>query len=204
MAAELQRIKSERSEQRFLAKMRSLQSLSFKCNLLKFLISWRVLAEAFQKLLIRCFNAECDLIVDRVSWKNISKSEERIKKSYRDISKLGTQLYCTQITEPYLKSKLSELRYAYECEVRSQEEWEEQRRLKAQLREELRARKEAEQAQEKAFDEECRYEKALKARADVEKASGAKLLKLENQVVELEELLTRLTRGLSGPNLGHS
>jgi hypothetical protein len=53
------------------------------------------------KLLLRAFNGECEAAIANVSWSNGEQMEQRIRKAYADINKLGEVLHI-DITGPYL------------------------------------------------------------------------------------------------------
>lgn len=138
------------------------------------------------KLLLRAFNGECEAAMSDVSWNNVAKMEERVRKSLEAINKLG-DVEKISITAPYLKLKLDELRLTYEYQQKRQEEREEQRRIREQIREEERAQREIEKAKEEAEAEEVRFQKALeKAREEALKATGIQLQKLTEQISSFE------------------
>lgn len=60
------------------------------------------------KLLLRAFNGECEAALANVSWNNATKMEERVRKSFEAVSKLGDALKVS-LTADYLKLKLDEL-----------------------------------------------------------------------------------------------
>lgn len=138
------------------------------------------------KLMLRAFNAECDAAVAKVRYNNIEVMETRITKSCEAINKLTTIQQC-HITGDYLKLRLDELHLVHEQHERIQEEKEEQRRIREQIREEEIAQRELDKARQDAEREEQRYEDALaKARAEVAAAQGAKQEKLNAKIAELE------------------
>jgi hypothetical protein len=138
------------------------------------------------KLVLRAFNGECEGAVANVAWNNITKMEERVRKSREAINNLGTVLNVV-ISSDFLELKLQELRLTHECEEKKHEEREEQKRLREEMREEEKARQEFEEAREEAELEEARYQKALqKATADAAAATGGKLDKLSEQIRSLE------------------
>jgi len=144
------------------------------------------MAKQNTKLLLRAFNGECDAAVANVSWNNVTRMEERIRKSFDAINQLGTVLQVS-ITTGYLNLKLDELRLRHEYEEKQYQEKEEQRRIREEMREEERAQREIEEAREEAEKEEARYEKALeKARAEAALATGKQLEKLIEQMRSLE------------------
>ncbi len=141
------------------------------------------------KLLLRAFNGECEAAVANVSWNNATKMEERVRKSFEAVSKLGDVLKVS-LTQDYLKLKLDELRLTHEYEEKRYQEREEQRRLREEKREEDKASQEFEKAREEAESEEARYQKALeRAREEAAKATGAQLQKLTEQVSSFEAKL---------------
>lgn len=147
------------------------------------------MTKQYLKLILRAFNGECDAAIARVSWNNITKMEERIRKTFEAINDLGTVMEM-RITPEYLELKLAQLRLEYETEQKKREEQEEQRRIKDQMREEERAVREAEKAKQEAEEEEARYEAALeKARADLAKAKGEALSVLQLKIQQLDAAL---------------
>jgi hypothetical protein len=141
------------------------------------------------KLVLRAFNGECEAALADVSWNNITRMEERIRKSAEAITKLGDVLEIS-ITPEYLKLKLDELRLAHELEQKKYQDREDQRRIREERREEERALREIEQAREEAEREELRFQKALeKAREEAARSTGAQLEKLCNQISSFEAKL---------------
>jgi hypothetical protein len=141
------------------------------------------------KLVLRAFNGESEAARADVTWNNVAKMEERIKKSCDAINKLSGVLQVT-ITAEYLKLKLDELRLTHEFEDRKYQDREEQRRIREQIREEERAQREADKERDDAETEEARYQKALvKAREEAASATGAALERLTAQVSGFEAKL---------------
>lgn len=142
-----------------------------------------------EKILLRAFNGECEAAVANVSWNNVTKMEERIRKSFEAVNKLG-EVVKVSITQEFMKLKLDEIRLAHEYEEKRHQEREEQRRIREQIREEERAQQEIEKAREEAEQEEARFQKALeKAREEAAKATGAQLQKLTEQISSFESKL---------------
>jgi len=135
------------------------------------------------RLTSRAFNNECDALISKVTWNNVQKIEERIKKTYEAINKLNEST-AIQIDSNYLRLKLVELKLTYEYKEKKQAEKEEQAEIRQQMREELKLEQEA----QKALKEEEKYQKLLeKAKADAEKASGEKLLQLNEKIEALNQ-----------------
>lgn len=141
------------------------------------------------KLMLRAFNGECDALIAKVRHDNVASFDDRIRKSWESINKLGAGFSCS-ITPEYLALKVQELHLTHEYLEKLQAEREEQRALREQMREEERAQKEYERAQREAEQEEQRYARALeRARQEAEHAVGAKQRKLLDQMRDLEQKL---------------
>lgn len=144
------------------------------------------------QLMLRAFNGETEAAVANVSWNNIVKMEERIRKSFAVINDMSSVID-VDLTDAYLKLAIQELQLKFELEERRQAEREEQRRIKETMRDEEKARKEIEKQQASLEAEERRAAQALeKARAEVATASGAKLSALEQQIREMEAKMAEL------------
>ncbi len=147
------------------------------------------MTKQYTKLLLRAFNGECDAAVANVTWNNISKMIERVRKALDAINELGSTMQMS-ITTEYLNLKLDELRLAFEFEEKKHQEREEQRRIKEQIREEERAQLEIERVKEEAERSEGEYQKLLaKAREEALQATGAQLQKLTTQISSFEQKL---------------
>jgi hypothetical protein len=147
------------------------------------------LAKRTIKMMLRAFNGEADAATAKVTWNNISKMEERLRKSYSAINTLGESTRIT-ITEEYLQNRLDELRLTHEYEEKKYQEKEAQRAAREAQREELKAAQEIEKAQEDAEQQETTYETLLaKARAEAEGATGMLLRELMEKVATFEAKL---------------
>lgn len=147
------------------------------------------MTKQYLKLILRAFNGECDAAVARVSWNNVLKMEERIRRTYDATNDLGGVMQM-RLTPEYLELKLAELRLEFEADEKKHQEQEEQRRIKEQMREEERALREAEKARQEAEEEEARNQKALeKAKAELAKAKGEALETLQLRIQQLDAAL---------------
>jgi hypothetical protein len=141
------------------------------------------------KLMLRAFNGECDAAIAKVKYNNATVMETRIRKAHEVINSLA-QVQTCQIAWAYLHLKLEELYLAHEYQEKLQEEKEEQRRIREQIREEEVALRELEKAKLDAEKEEKRYAEALrKATEEAERAVGERQQKLMWQVEELKRRL---------------
>lgn len=143
----------------------------------------------YSKLLLRAFNGECEAAVAKVSWNNVSRMEERIKKAFEAINELGGVMQIS-ITPEFYDLRLAELRLEYEMEERKHQEAEEQRRVKERMREEEKVRREREKAVQKAEEaERLRQEALAAATAEAAKATGEELRRLNEQIQVMGEEL---------------
>lgn len=141
------------------------------------------------KLTLRAFNGECESLIAKVKWNNVNQMQERIKKSFETINKIGESQTVT-IQSAYLDLKIKELTLEYEYQLKRQKEKEALRAAQEELREEEKARREFEQAQKEAEKEEANYEKALeKARKEIALATGDKQDILQEKIIKLEQEL---------------
>ena len=143
----------------------------------------------YGKLLLRAFNGECDASIARVAWNNATRMEERIRKAFEAINELGGVMHIS-IASQYLDLRVEELRLSFEAEDKKHAEVEEQRRIRARMREEEKVQHELDEAKRKAEADEEHYARALEAaRAEVATASGAKLEHLNSKVEQLQQQL---------------
>lgn len=139
-----------------------------------------------KQLMLRAFNGETDSFIANVDWNNIKKMEERLNKSFEAINKVYKEQGLA-ISEVYKGYKVWELQLTYEYKKKLQEEKEEQRAIREQMREEEWAERELEAARIKAEKEEIMYIKALeKARKEIGTAVGKKQEELLQRIAELE------------------
>ena len=141
------------------------------------------------KLMIKSFNAECDNIIETSNWTNIQKNEDKVKKIFADINKMGEKANIA-LTADFLKLKREQLFLCYEFEETKKAERERQKEIQQAIREEQKAIKEAELAQLKAEKEKADFEKALQiAHEQLAKANEAERTKFEEQIAKLQEQL---------------
>lgn len=161
----------------------------------------RAMTKRHIKLMLRAFNGECNSLIAKVKWNNVNQMQERIRKSFNAINKLGKSTNIS-IQESYLDLKIKELVLEHEFQLKKQKEKEELRAIQEQIREEEKARREFEKAQREAEKEEKNYQSALeKARKEIEKLTGDKHDKLQAQIekleLELKEAQEKKERALS-------
>ena len=144
------------------------------------------MVKQYTKLQLRAFNGECDAALANVTWNNVLRMEERIRKCFQAINDLGSVTQVS-ITSEYLDAKIVELRLSHEFESKKYEEREEQRRQREELRQEERAQQEFDSARLEAEAEEERCNTALeRTRIEAENAAGAQLERLTEKISSLE------------------
>jgi hypothetical protein len=141
------------------------------------------------KLMLFAFNGECDALISKVKWNNVSKARDRIVKSYREINQLGS-VNQIEIVHAYFDLKLDELSLTYEYEKKKHEQKEEQRLIREQMREEEKVQRDLERAHKEAEEEAKMYQKVLeKARHELGLATQEEAQALAGKIRELEEKL---------------
>lgn len=180
MALELNYDKQKAYSKHCLESLKHLSDISFKQD-----------KKNSMKLTYRAFNAECDAIISKVDWKNAKQMEARIKKAFETINKLAANsIFITELEQEDLDLKLEELYLTHEYALKKQEEREEQRRIKEQIKEEQKTIKEFEDARTQAEKDERTYQKALlQAQKDLEKANEAERSAFETKIAELQAQL---------------
>ncbi len=113
-----------------------------------------------KKLLLRAFNTECDELVSKVKFNNYEASIKRINSSCDAISKLGKTMSIS-ITPAYRNLKIQEIQIAFEYSQAKQKEKEEQKALRAQMREEAKLQKEIEEQRKIIQKEQTHYQKEI-------------------------------------------
>ena len=162
------------------------------------------------KLMLRAFNGECDAAIAKVKYDNAVTLEERITKAYDAINKLG-EVQRVFISRPYLDLKLAELHLVHEHREKVQQEKDEQKRIREQMREEQKAQAEIDRAKAEAEKQEEQSVAALeKARTELTliEEAGKHNDKLEGLVArlenELEEALDRKAKAIARAQLTKS
>ena len=79
------------------------------------------------KQLLRSFNNECEIAIDKVKYSNVASMRSRIQKSYEALNKLNTTNGLS-IVPKYFNLKMAELNLAIEYALKKQEEKEAQKK----------------------------------------------------------------------------
>ena len=140
----------------------------------------------YVKLILRSFNNECDASIASVKFSNVDSIEKRIRKAFDVLNNLGKRLSIAIVPE-YRALKIQELYLCYEYQVKKQEEKEEQKLIREQMREDAKLLKEIEAMKFKIEKEEKHFNKALEninARLkQVQTESEQNLLEKEQQEI---------------------
>ena len=139
---------------------------------------------------IDAFNGKVDSILSKTKKNNYGTLEQQIKDAFRLVNINGEAFRGAKITPKYLDARLDELKWAVICQELKAKQLEEQRQIRAQMREEEKARREFERAQKEAAKEETMLRKAMeKAQAAMERASEAQKAQFESQLADLQQKL---------------
>lgn len=149
----------------------------------------------YVKLILRSFNNECDASIINVKFNNVNQIEKKIRNAYDTLNKLGQRMTIA-ISNNYLGLKLQELYLVYEYQVKKQEEKEEQRRIREEMREEAKILKEIEDMKIKIEKEETHFSNALQMiNEKIEKAqTDADLNLLEQEKASIEQELAKVEK----------
>ncbi|MBU2499976.1 DUF4041 domain-containing protein [bacterium] len=132
------------------------------------------------------FNGKVDSILSRVRHDNAGTLSQEIRDAFTVVNLNGKAFRDAHITDQYLAARLDELRWAAVAQQLKLEEREEQRRVREQLREEEKARKEFERAIRDAAKEEDMLRKAMaKAQEQVAHANAEQRAAFEQKLAEL-------------------
>lgn len=115
------------------------------------------------KLMLRAFNGECDAAIAKVKYDNVTTLQERIRKAFDAINKLG-EVQRVFVSARYFDVKMAELHLVHEHREKVHEEKEEQKRIRDQMKEEQRAQAEIERAKADAEKEGAQSESTGRAR----------------------------------------
>lgn len=149
----------------------------------------------YVKLIVRSFNNECDASIINVKFNNIVSIEKKIRKAFEVLNNLGKRMSITILSE-YLDLKLQELYLCYEYQVKKQQEKEEQKLLRGQMREEAKLLKEIEDMKLKIGKEEKHFTKALEMiNAQIQRENNeAEQEMLEKERIAIQQRLDEIER----------
>ena len=113
------------------------------------------------KVILRCFNSECEAAINKIKYNNIHTIEKRIQTSFNILNQ-AFKTAKVAITEDYLDLKFDELYLGYEFERKKAEEKEALREQREKEREEKALQKEVENKKKKINKEITNLQKLVK------------------------------------------
>ena len=141
------------------------------------------------KQIIRSFNTECDMIINKVTYSNLENSKKRIEKSYEQLNKMNER-NTISLSYRYKELKLEELQLAFEYEQKKQEEKEMLREAREREREEKKLQKELDKEKNKYTRENDKLQNEIdKATKQLQESSEAEKAKLEAEILKLKQTL---------------
>ncbi len=146
------------------------------------------------KQLLRCFNAESDVQISSVTFKNIESVKNKIQKSFETLNKLFV-LSGVQVNQEFFRIKLEEADLMYKIAYQKEQERLQQKAIREQMVEEEKVRREIEKEKAKVEKEETHFKqeidnlmKRLHAASEIEKQLYVdKIRELEEKLKEVEE-----------------
>lgn len=146
--------------------------------------------ETAESFVIDAFNGKVDSIMTKVKRDNYGTLSQKVKDAFSLVNHDGAAFRNARITQPYLDARLDELQWACAAKELQDLEREEQREIKAAIREEERARREYEKALKQTEKEEKMLKEALKkAQKQLQEAHAEDASKLQAQLDELQAKL---------------
>lgn len=142
------------------------------------------------RFVLDAFNGKVDSVLSGTKSENVGTLTQRIKDAFALVNFNGQAFRSARITNEYLAARLEELRWASAAVALRERDREEQRIIKARIREEERAQREFERAKREAERDEAAARKAM-ARMETMLAEATEEQKQKYQA-QLDELTVRL------------
>jgi hypothetical protein len=120
----------------------------------------RKMVNEISKLLLRAYNGEADVLVNKMKPFRLDASIDQLNKARATISKLGATMYI-RITDDYHQLRVEELTLTADFLAKKEAEKEAEREERERLREEAKARQEYEAEKAKLRKEQAHYLSAL-------------------------------------------
>lgn len=153
------------------------------------------------RFVVDAFNGKVDALLSRLRSVDIGTASQQISDAFALVNHNGAAFRNARILPEYLSARMAEVRWAVGVMALREAELEEQREIKARLREEEKAQREFERAQREAAKEEAQLRKAMeraegllaRARDDERAQFEAKLAELQAKLAEAEARSQRAT-----------
>lgn len=151
------------------------------------------------------FNGRVDAILTRVKRDNFGQLEQEVRDAFNLVNLNGAAFRDARILDAYLNARLAELKWAVVVQELARKQLEEQRELKARMRDEEKARREYEQKMREAAKEEELKKKALddkerelaETRRALEHAAAHDKAQLEQQLAAIQQANEGLRQDLA-------
>lgn len=140
------------------------------------------------KQVARSFNNECEVIIDKVKYKNYDISKRKIQKSFDSLNKLNDTPQ-TELSNKYLNLKFKELDLAYNYAKKKEEEKETIRERKEKEREEKKLQQEIKQ-KNKSIDKDIKHYSQMVD--ELNKKIEFSLENTESIELQIKELLEKI------------
>jgi hypothetical protein len=162
-------------------------------------VKGRKMVNEVSKLLLRAYNGEADVLVNKMRPYKLDAAVDRLNKARATIVRLGQTMNIT-IAEPFHRLRLEELRLTADFLAKKEEEKEAERAERERLREEARARKEFEDEKARLFKEQAHYATALQrmregGTPEEIAAAEAKLAEIGDAIQGVEEREANIRAG---------
>jgi hypothetical protein len=162
-------------------------------------VKGRKMVNEVSKLLLRAYNGEADVLVNKMRPYKLDAAVDRLNKARATIVRLGQTMNIT-IAEPFHRLRLEELRLTADFLAKKEEEKEAERAERERLREEARARKEFEDEKARLFKEQAHYATALQRMRETGTpeeiaAAEAKLAEIGDAIQGVEEREANIRAG---------
>jgi hypothetical protein len=142
------------------------------------------------RFVVDAFNGRADAILSRVRSDNVGTLQQELLDAFGLVNLNGEAFRNASILPAYYHARSAELKWAVAAQQLKEQEREEQRRIKEQIREEEKARRDYERAIKEAEQEEETIRKTLmKARVEMEKVASEERGKFEARIAELSTQL---------------
>lgn len=146
------------------------------------------------KQILRCFNAESEIIIESVTAQNIDSLRNKLAKSFDTLNRIF-QVDGIALTHELLEIKLEELHLVYSYQLKKEQEKEEQKAIRQQMLEEEKVRREIEKEKAKLEKEENQFKNEVgKLMKYMQKADDVEKQLYIDKIKELEEKLKQLEK----------
>ena len=151
----------------------------------------KALTNANIKQILRSFNNETEVVINKVKHSNLESSKNRIQKSFDVLNNLYKREH-VRLTQGYLNLKFDEMHLAYEYEVKKQEEKEALREARELEREEKKLQKELEKERKKFEREnETINSEIEEVKAKMAQVAAEEKAKLEAEIAKLQATIDK-------------